>query len=371
MKPRKIEHADALGDRPAFFAHGLEPGPLGAPEAEALLRRGTLRREPGRPLPAAAGAEAGTLGLEPVVERAGPRRASGRALLERVSDRVFPLVQLDRLGDRVGLGRIARVAARVERPEVPLGLAVGDPFGERLAGTGGLDDAEGEAAALVEVLQPVRRANVGKTVGRIGDRAVDHPLHADRAQDRHARDRGLDVGLQAVEVVREQLVREVLGDAVQPVRPRLPLVGSEQEARALLAQIVGDVGIAQQRQLFGARFELGDALGHEVLVRHGDDRQRLADHGHDLAGPVAGGVDQDLAVDFSPVGDHPPGPARARLEAGHAGEAADLAALVARPAGECLGQLARIDVAVIGIEQRALEVVELEEGIELARLRSA
>ena len=141
----------------------------------------------------------------------------------RIGDRIFVLIELDRLGDDVGLGRVIGVAARIEGPEIPFRLAVDDPFRERLAGAAGLSDAEREAAALEEIRQPVRRADIGIAVGRIGDRPVDDALHADRAEDRHARDRRLDIALQPVEIVGIELMGEILGDA-RPANAASPAI---------------------------------------------------------------------------------------------------------------------------------------------------
>jgi hypothetical protein len=244
-----------------------------------------------------------------------------------------------------------------------------DPFGDALAGAAGLRDPETEAATLIEIRQPVRRPDIGIAVGRVGDRPVDHPLHATLAQDRHPLDRVVDVLLQPLQVVRPQLVGEIVGNAVEPMRRRLPLIGSEQQSRPLLSQIPADIGIAQQRQLLLARFQFADRLRHQILMRHGDDRHVLPDHGHDLAGPIAGGVDHDLAGDVALVGDHAPFARGRALQPGHLGEALDAAAEITRALGEGLGQLARIDVAVERIPQRADEIMRLQKRILRLRLR--
>ena len=146
------------------------------------------------------------------------------------------------------------------------------------------------------------------------------------------------------------------------MRRRLPLIGAEQQAVALLAQIVRDVGVAQQRQLLLARAQLRDHLGHQVLVRHRDDRHVLPDHRHDLARAIAGGIDHDLAAHVALVGLHQPFLAGA-LQRGDAREALDAAAEVLRALGIGLHQLAGVDVAVIRIVQRAHHVVQLDERI--------
>ena len=216
----------------------------------------------------------------------------------------------------------------------------------------------------------MRRADVGVAVRRVGDRAVDHALDAALGQDRHAGAGVLDVALQPAEIVGPELVGEVGRDAVLPLGAALPFVGAEDEALALLAQIVGDVGVAQQRQPVLAALDQGrDVLGDQVLVLHRDDRQVPADQRHDLARPVAGGVDHDLGADrLALVGADQPLAGAAAGEAGDAGEALDPAAGLAGEARIGLGQLRRVDVAVERVPERALEVVRLQERVELARL---
>ena len=363
-------------------AHGLAHGPdLGGDQTRSSCGRGAELSVGSSTVPAGSknaarsqplrAAKRAPLACEHGIERRRARGPPGRALLEREADRIFVLVELDRLGGRVGGGGVAGVAARVEHPAVPFRGTVDHPLAEELAGPARLGDAEAEAAALVEVGQPVRRADVGVAVGRVGDRAVDHALDAALGQDRHARAGVLDVALQPAQIVGPELVGEVGRDAVLPFGAALPLVGAEDEALPLLAQIVGDVGVAQQRQLLAAALDQGrDVLGDQILVLHGDDRQVPAEQRHDLAGPVAGGVDHDLGADrLALVGADQPLAGAAAGEAGDPGEAVDPAAGLAGEPRIGLGQLRRVDVAVHRVPERTLEVVRLQERVELARLR--
>ena len=101
----------------------------------------------------------------------------------------------------------------------------------------------------------------------------------------------------------------------------------------------------------------------------GDDGQILPDHGHDLAGAISGGIDHDLRLDLAFVGGDAPVAIGLLRESRHPGEALDAAAEILGALGIGLGQLAGIDIAVIGIPERALEIMQLEEG--MARLASA
>jgi hypothetical protein len=116
---------------------------------------------------------------------------------------------------------------------------------------------------VVEAGQPGRRTHQRIAVGRVRDRSVDDPLDAHRAEDRHSPAGGLDVGLETAKIIVEELVRELVGDAVEPVRRRLPLVRTEDQSMTLLAQVVADVRVTQQRQArCTARDQFGNVVGH-------------------------------------------------------------------------------------------------------------
>ena len=66
---------------------------------------------------------------------------------------------------------------------------------------------------------------------------------------RYALHRGFDVRQQPVEIAGEELFAELTGDPIGEARGRAPLVGAEDPAHALLAQIVGRVRFAQHGKL--------------------------------------------------------------------------------------------------------------------------
>ena len=222
---------------------------------------------------------------------------------------------------------------------------------------------------MEEVAQPALGAHVRVAVRRVGDRTVDDARDAGVGEHRYALAGVEDLRLEAVEVGGPQLVGELVGDAVEPHRGRLPLVRAEDVAVALLAQVVRRVGVAQERQLVGERGELGDLLGDEVLVRHRHDRQVAAEERHDLAGAVAGGVDHDLALGAGlgvrgARGDDPSA-VGALLETDHALGAADARAHRAGAARHRLRHLRGVDVAIERVPQRALEVVGAQQRVAL------
>jgi hypothetical protein len=103
-------------------------------------------------------------------------------------------------------------------------------------------------------------------------------------------------------------------------------------------------------------FQLGDLLGEQILVAHHHHRHGAPAIGlepfADALGVIARGVDDDLAADRALFGlDDPFAPFTAH--AGRGAEAQDLRAHVARALGQRLGELRRVDVAIVGIVERA------------------
>ena len=78
------------------------------------------------------------------------------------------------------------------------------------------------------------------------------------------------------------------------------LIGADQQPGALLAHIELAVEVdAVQHLVAGLLVEgddLGDLLGDEILMRHGEDGQFEADETADLARPQAAGIDDMLGM---------------------------------------------------------------------------
>ena len=90
---------------------------------------------------------------------------------------VFVAIDLHRLLIAVILIGVVRVAPRIDRPHVPLGLTLGDPFGQNLTGAATLRDAKGKHAGLKGIRHARHRPDQWQTVGRVGDRAIDDAAH--------------------------------------------------------------------------------------------------------------------------------------------------------------------------------------------------
>src|SRR5262249_50255745 len=161
---------------------------------------------------------------------------------------ILVLVGLDGLGDRVGFRRVAGETTGVQRPEIPFRAALYDPLGERLPRTSGLCDPKAERVAMKKAGQPVRGPDVWQSVGRGGVRAVDDRLDAGPGQWRYAPAGGPDIGFEPLEVVRPEFVCEILWNCVEPPSCGCVLVGPQNQSTALLAQVVGDIRVAQQGQ---------------------------------------------------------------------------------------------------------------------------
>ena len=87
-----------------------------------------------------------------------------------------------------------------------------------------------------------------------------------------------------------------------------------------------------------------------------------------LPGEIAGGRDDVLAGDVALVGDDQPLAAGQPLDRGDGGVAVDLAAAVARAARQRLGEVGRLDVAVLGVLDRADDPVDVAERPDLLDL---
>ena len=124
--------------------------------------------------------------------------------------------------------------------------------------------------------------------------AVDHPVDAGVRDGRDAADGAGHDLLEARPVRRQELAVEVGRHAVERPRRRVPLVAAHAQPADLLAEVAEVVGIAQGRQS-GAHAL--DALGEDVLVRHGDDGHGHARQPADLRREHAAGVDDHVRVD--------------------------------------------------------------------------
>src|SRR5205807_4176333 len=111
------------------------------------------------------------------------------------------------------------------------------------------------------------------------------------------------------------------------------LVGAEDPAHALLAQVVGLIRLAHHRELAPAALAIGLELRRlvvdDVLVLDRDGRDVESQQPPGLARVVAGGQNQVLGADVALAGAYPPLSARDPPERARLGVLLDLPARVA------------------------------------------
>jgi hypothetical protein len=100
----------------------------------------------------------------------------------------------------------------------------------------------------------------------------------------------------------------------------------------------------------------------------GNHRDVEPDHRAGLAGEVAGGAHHVLAGDVAFVGPDQPLAGRLLLDPDHARLTVDFGAAGARAPGQRLGQIGRLDVAVLGMTDRADEPLDVAERPDLLHL---
>ena len=207
-----------------------------------------------------------------------------------------------------------------------------------------------------EVLQAPGRPDDRRAVGRVGDGAVEHLLDTDLAERRHAIHGLRDVRLKAVQILLEELVLRIRVRSVDVATRRTGLVGTEQQPPGLLTHVIRGVRLAQNahlRQPFGvALLDLGVRFGDDVLVFDRDHGDIETDHGAGAPREVARRRHHMLAGDIPLVRDHEPLAIRFQSDVGDRRVPIDLGAAIARALGQGLGQVGRLDVAVLRMLDR-------------------
>ena len=206
-------------------------------------------------------------------------------------------------------------------------LAVDEPVGEDIADrAAGAKARVGEAGRDPEPRHTRDGTEQGTAVGRDPLGTVHQVRQLGLGKHRDPADGTFENVVEKLPVGRQELLREVPGHAVDRPGDRAPLEAADEKPADLLAHVDEVLRVAQAG---GRASELlaGDRLGGQMLVDQRRDRQADADHGGDLAGPHAAGVDHAFRADRAVVGPDrgdgaPPGPrdagdpdARADLDA--------------------------------------------------------
>ncbi len=363
---RLVEHRDGLtsgallGDRPLHpgrtFPGVLDDG------------RNSLRGKDIGAFPVVATAQAGTLSDQVLMDRRAPQRAGRLQLTVGPRQGVVQPQHLAHPGTQpVGVARERREAAQVRADEVHGRTTLDDPFGHRAARPARGRDAHGvEAGADEEARHRGRLADDELVVGREALRTVveladsgfgenGDPVHGTGHQD-----------LEVLPVLLEEGELERVRNLVRS-NPWLGhrLETPHQQATHLFLDVRVAVGVAQDGQV---AVDALDLVGHDVEVLGRVQRHRDPDEVTDGLGPLPGAVDHDLALDVSVVGPNPARPFPRGEDVGDPDSLEDPHPPHPRALGQGLGEVCGVGASVARQPDGAHDVVDLDEGVPLARL---
>ena len=258
----------------------------------------------------------------------------------------------------------------VHREDVARGLALDHPLREREPHPAALTEPRHHRACGPVVAQTRDRADEGIAVRREGERTADDALHPGRAQDRIPLVRDVELVGDAVDLLGQQLVAEILRRPVH--RPQLAplLIHADDEAASLLTQVTLPGRVHAVRKLGVALADLRKIVGDEVLVLHRMARQVDAGHLAYLPRPQPRRVDHVLGVHRALDGHHVPASVGARAKPLHRVAQHDLRPPHARPSCIRLGRARRVEVTVERVVERpeqALRVRDRREPRDLLR----
>ncbi len=163
---------------------------------------------------------------------------------------------------------------------------------------------------------------------------------------------------------------ELLRRAVLGPETHVLFVGTDQQALALLAQVILAVAVRDGRQAPVEACDLGDGLGHEILVFRRQQRQCDAGQRGHLAPPEACGVDHPSGVDIALLRAHDPRAVGLLFGARDGAKADDLSAVLARARGIGVGDARRIDVAAVLLVHDAADAVVIDQRMQRLGLRA-
>src|SRR3984957_10096119 len=195
----------------------------------SLAQRVTWWREPVRAPPAGDRAKPGAEVLHTRIARRLAQRACGRPLLVGIMHGEDLGVGLLVLFDQIPCVRVRAEAPRIDAEHVDCRFASDDPLGKLPAGAAGRRHTKRMAFVEPEVSYTRRRADNRRAVWRIGDGAVVDLLDAYLAKGRDTRDRRLDVGAKAIEILGKKLVFAVRRRPVDIAGGRAFFVRSQQQ----------------------------------------------------------------------------------------------------------------------------------------------
>ena len=357
-----VDQAGTVAQHPRLAPDGRPP--VLPVEPDRLLARLITGGKPQGVFPAGIEAEDRPHILLHPVNWAGAHRAACRAFLIREMDleAVGILVGDPRAGEI--LARPVAIAGKIPAKHIQLRLPLHHPFGREKAKPAGLRKAGDDAVAAEIVAQFRHRTEQRCTVRRPDHRPVDDALDPRLPHRRNAGDGAHHVRLDPLKIVGEQLMPEALGRAVLGPEPHVAFIGADQQALALLPQVVFAVAVGDGGQAAIHRGDLRDGLGHEILMLRRHQRQVDPGEPRHLARPEARRVHHPTGADRPARGFDDPRPVGLRHRRRHRREAVDLRAPRPRPRRIGHRHARRIDIAALRFVHDAADAVEIHQGMQ-------
>ena len=258
-------------------------------------------------------------------------------------------------------------------PHAHAGLAVHHPTRQLAPQPRPVRDADLDAHQMPEVPQ-ARGPHHRLAVGRVGDRAADHLLDAQRRQHRHPLESTLDPQADTLEVGVEQRVLQRPFGTVALAPHRLGaglLVNADQPGLLLLADIAGHVIVTHHRQLPVESGELVNSVSHQIRVQDVRHRHVQAHESRHTVREAPGGVHDMLGVNRSVLGDDIEAAVASPVDPQHTIAPADPRPGVASGSHHGVDRAGRVDMAVIGRVDRAEHLAGLIERMQSGDLAAA
>ena len=284
------------------------------------------------------------------------------------------LVGFDILLRRVVLVRIPAETTRIERQRIDRSFAVQNRLGKNLARSPRRRDAKTEALSKIKVAQIPRATKVGVAVGRVRDRTIHHILDPRNPERRNSMHRRLDMRRKAIDVTGQQLSAEVRRNAIGKAQLRSPLVGSQDVALSLFAQVVGGIGFAQHRHLGQSLFlaidQLGNIVGDDILMLNRNNRNIQPHHRRRLTRVVARRSNNRFANNVALRRCNEPFAVSLRRDRLHLRLQADLRTAILRPLRKRHRDIDRRSMPILRVEdgtQQSFRVAQRPKLLDLFR----
>ena len=369
-------------DQTSGFANGLCFGncvfpPCATAEATAVVvkrRRRINRAVVVRAFPAVHLAELRAEFLLAVVNWRGAQWTCSFAFFVWVVQNKDVLVAFFVLFHRVIGGHPRSVAFRVERRHVDLGFAVYHHLSEVVARAARSSDTEGETFSQPHVAQTRSWTNERGAIRRVADRAVEVVLETNSLRGRNTVNHRHVFFFDPLEVEREEVRTEAIRNAVLETCRCAALIRAEDPAAALFADIPFRVSVTQNWVLCATVCAVFNqrriGFGHDELVLNRDGRDFDAQEfrsalcvvtrcGHNVVRVDHCGFfgRNEVAAALTHFGDSDFPVVASPFVAVDLPFAFDDHTALTRTLCHRHGDISRVDVAVLRVEQCALEVV--------------